>query len=120
MRSIAASLSAAVALLAAAAAPASASENVVKPTTLTIVVGKHGVAGGPKKFTVKKGKRVVLRVRSAIGEAVHLHGYDIEKPIKSRTAFVRIAFTAKVTGVFEIELHITETRGLRIGLLTVK
>jgi hypothetical protein len=25
-----------------------------------------------------------------------------------------------VTGVFEIELHLTETRGLRIGLLTVK
>jgi hypothetical protein len=119
MRSIAAFLLTAVALV-VTAAPASASGNVVKPTTLKIVVGKHGVAGGPKKFTVKKGTHVVLLVRSAIGEAVHLHGYDIEKPIKSRMTFVRIAFTAKVTGVFEIELHLTETRGLRIGLLTVK
>ncbi len=100
--------------------PVSASDTVAKPTTLTILVGKHGVAGGPKKFTVKKGTRVLLRVRSAIGEAVHLHGYDIEKPVKSKTAFLRIAFTAKVAGVFEIELHLTETRGLRIGLLTVK
>ncbi len=119
MRSIAAFLLAAGAL-AVAAVPAQASPRVVKPTILTIYVGKHGVPGGPKKFTVKKGRHVVLRVRSAIGEAVHLHGYDIEKPIKSRKAFVRIPFVAKVTGVFEIELHLTETRGLRIALLTVK
>lgn len=119
MRSIAAFLLTAGAL-AVAAAPAAGSGTVVKPTTLTIIVGKHGVAGGPKKFTVKKGTHVVLRVRSVIGEAVHLHGYDIERPVKSKTAFVQIAFTAKVTGVFEIELHLTETRGLRIGLLTVK
>ena len=118
MRSIAAFLFVAVALV--LATPAPASTDVVKPTTLTILVGKHGVAGGPKKFTVRKGRHVVLRVRSAIGEAVHLHGYDIEKPIKSKRAFVRIAFVARVTGVFEIELHLTETRGLRIGLLTVK
>jgi hypothetical protein len=102
------------------AGPSVAAPSVVKPTVLTILVGKHGVPGGPKKLTVRKGTHVVLRVRSAIGEAVHLHGYDIERPIKSRTAFARIAFTAKVTGVFEIELHLTETRGLRIGLLTVK
>jgi hypothetical protein len=118
MRSMAAFMLAAAAL-AAAATPARASTDAVKPTTLTIVVGKHGVAGGPKKFTVRKGAHVVLLVRSTIGEAVHLHGYDLEKPIKNATP-VRIAFVAKVTGVFEIEVHLTESRGLRIGLLTVK
>ena len=85
MRSIAAFLLTAGALVVAAAPPRRPA-TVVKPTVLTIVVGKHGVAGGPKKFTVKKGTRVVLRVHSAIGEAVHLHGYDIEKPVKSKTA----------------------------------
>jgi hypothetical protein len=95
-------------------------EGVLKPTSLRIVVGKQGVAGGPKKFTVRKGTHVVLSVRSAIGEAVHLHGYGLEKPIKSRTVPVRIVFVARVTGVFEIEVHLTETRGLRIGLLTVE
>ena len=118
MRSIAAFVLTAGALV--LAAPVSASTDIVKPTTLTIVVGTHGVAGGPKKFTVRKNRHVVLLVKSAIGKAVHLHGYDLEKPIKSRTAYVRIAFIAKVTGVFEIELHLTETRGIRIGLLTVK
>jgi hypothetical protein len=119
MRSLAALVLTAGAL-AGAAPSAQASTGAVAPRTLTIYVGKHGVAGGPKKFAVKKGTHVVLRVRSAIGKAVHLHGYDIERPIRSRAAFVRLAFVAKVAGVFEIELHLTETRGLRIGLITVK
>jgi hypothetical protein len=104
----------------AAAANVSAAPEVVPPTTLRITVGTHGVVGGPKKFTVHKGVHVVLLVRSAIGKAVHLHGYDIERPIRSRTVPVRLAFVARLTGVFEIELHLTETRGLRIALLTVK
>jgi hypothetical protein len=103
-----------------AASSASASPQAVRPVTLTIYVGKHGVAGGPKKFTVHKNAHVVLVVHSTIGEAVHLHGYDIEKPIRSKTVPVRLPFVAKVSGVFEIELHLTETRGLRIALLTVK
>jgi hypothetical protein len=102
------------------AASASASPGVVRPTVLTINVGSHGVAGGPKKFTVRKGAHVVLVVRSSIGEAVHLHGYNIEKPIRSKTTPVRMPFVAKVAGVFEIELHLPGGRGLRIGLLTVK
>jgi hypothetical protein len=118
MRSIAALMLTAGALV--LAAPASPSTGIVRPTTVSIVVGTHGVVGGPKKFTVRKGAHVVLLVRSAIGKAVHLHGYDFERTIRSRTTPARIAFVARVTGVFEIELHLTETRGLRIGLLTVK
>jgi hypothetical protein len=118
MRSIVALMLTAGALV--LASPAAASNDVVAPVTIRILVGTHGVAGGPKKYTVRKNRHVVLLVKSAIGKAVHLHGYGLEKPIRTRTAFVRIAFIAKVTGVFEIELHLTETRGLRIGLLTVK
>jgi hypothetical protein len=47
MRSIAAFLLTAGALV--LAAPASASTDIVAPTTLRIVVGTHGVVGGPKK-----------------------------------------------------------------------
>lgn len=70
MRHVAALLLVAGALVAVTCA--TASPRVVRPVTLTIHVGKHGVAGGPKKFTVRKGTHVVLRVRSVIGEAVHL------------------------------------------------
>ena len=103
-----------------AAGSATAAPGVVGPRVLTIYVGKHGVPGGPKHFTVRKGAHVVLVVRSTIGEAVHLHGYDIEKRIVGKTRPVRMPFIAKVTGDFEIELHLTESRGLRIALLTVK
>jgi hypothetical protein len=103
-----------------AAANVSAAPAVVPPTTLRITVGTHGVVGGPKKFTVRKGKHVVLLVRSAIGKTVHLHGYDIERPVRSKTIPVRIAFVARLRGVFEIELHLTETRELSIGTLTVR
>ena len=101
-------------------ASATAAPRVIKPTTLTIHVGKHGVAGGPKKFTVRKGTHVVLIVYSAIGKVVHLHGYDIERPIRDQTIPVRIAFVARVTGQFEIELHLTSSLDLRIGMLTVR
>ena len=87
-----------------AASSASASPQVVRPVTLTIYVGKHGVPGGPKKFTVHKNAHVVLVVHSTIGEAVHLHGYDIEKEAKAGQP-VRFNFKASMDGVFEIEVH---------------
>ena len=112
---------AALLLIAGALVPvASAAPHVVKPRTLTIFVGKKGVAGGPKKFTVRAGRRVVLVVHAAIGKAVHLHGYDIERPVRSKTVPVRIPFLAKVKGVFEIELHVTESQEIKIGQVTVK
>ena len=55
-----------------------------------------------------------------IGKEVHLHGYDIEKPVRSKTVAVRLPFIAKIKGVFEIELHITESQEIKIGQLTVK
>jgi hypothetical protein len=113
------SLLLAVAALAMAGS-AAAAPGVVRPVTLTIYVGKHGVAGGPKKFTVRRNAHVLLVVHSAIGKAVHLHGYDIEKPIRSRTVPVRMAFVARQAGQFEVEVHITESFGIRIALLTVK
>jgi hypothetical protein len=104
----------------AVAGSAAASPGVVKPVTLTIYVGKHGAVGGPKKFTVRKNARVLLVVHSTIGKSVHLHGYDIEKPIRSKTVPVRIPFVARQAGQFEVEVHITESLGIRIALLTVK
>ena len=87
-----------------------------KPVVLTVVVGKKGVAGGPKRFTVKKGKRVVLVVRSALADEVHLHGYDISRNVR-KGGSVRIVFTAKLAGRFEVEL---EKRRLKIAEITVR
>jgi hypothetical protein len=109
-------LLAAGALVAGSAMAAPAATTKPKPLVLTVVVGKKGVAGGPKRFTIKKGRKVVLVVRSAIADEVHVHGYDLKKDVRAGGT-VRIPFTAKIAGRFEVEL---ENLGLPIAELTVK
>jgi hypothetical protein len=75
-------------------------------TTFTIVVQQGRPKGGIKTFTVKKGDRVALVVHSDTGTSVHLHGYNIERPLKNGVGAIR--FTANVPGRFEIELHETD------------
>jgi hypothetical protein len=50
----------------------------------------------------------VLVVRTDSGEAVHLHGYNIEKEIVPGQP-LRLPFTANIAGRFELELHPTDT-----------
>ena len=71
--------------------------------TFTIVVANGRPQGGIKTFTAKQGEQVALVVRSDTGESVHLHGYDLEQPL--RNGRTRIVFRAKIPGRFEIELH---------------
>ena len=63
--------------------------------------------GGIQRPTVHKGDEVVLVVRTDSGEAVHLHGYNIEKDVVPGQA-VRMPFTANIAGRFEVELHPTD------------
>jgi ABC-type glycerol-3-phosphate transport system substrate-binding protein len=75
-----------------------------KPTTITIRVVGGVPQGGIARPKVKKGDRVVIVVRSDAGEAVHMHGYDLERPITPGKP-VRLPFTATIPGRFEVELH---------------
>ncbi len=75
-----------------------------KPTTITVVVKGGRPQGGIERPTVAKGTTVVLVVRTDAGEAVHLHGYNIEKPVTPGKP-LRVAFTATLPGRFELELH---------------
>ena len=75
-----------------------------KPTTITVVVNGGRPQGGIERPTVAKGTTVVLVVRTDAGEAVHLHGYNIEKPVTPGKP-LRVAFTATLPGRFELELH---------------
>ena len=60
--------------------------------------------GGVKTLTYNKGDQVQLHVVLAKPEeAVHVHGYEIEKP--ADTSPVDFSFPAKLDGVFEIEVH---------------
>jgi hypothetical protein len=75
-----------------------------KPRTITIVAKGGRPQGGIGRPTIDKGDKVVLVVKTDAGEAVHFHGYNIEKQVTPGTP-VRIPFTANLPGRFELELH---------------
>ena len=75
---------------------------------ITVNVVKGVPKGGIQRPTVDKGDRVVLVVRTDSGEAVHLHGYNLEQEIVPGKP-VRLSFTANIAGRFELELHPTDT-----------
>ncbi len=75
-----------------------------KPVVISITVVNARPVGGIKRPTVKKGQTVRIVVKTNAGEAVHLHGYNIEKPVKVGKPTV-IQFVAKVPGRFELALH---------------
>jgi hypothetical protein len=74
---------------------------------ITVNVVKSVPKGGIQRPTVQKGDKVVLVVRTDSGEAVHLHGYNIEKAVVPGKP-VRMPFTANIAGRFEVELHPTD------------
>jgi hypothetical protein len=79
------------------------------------------VVGGPADIKVKKGAHVVIVVRSDAPDDIHLHGYDIEKPVEPGQP-AQFNFTANIEGIFEIESHVAEDAGREplMGKLTVE
>jgi hypothetical protein len=60
--------------------------------------------GGVKTLTYNKGEQIQLKVElAAPQEAVHVHGYEIEK--SAAHSPVDFSFPANLDGVFEVEVH---------------
>jgi hypothetical protein len=74
------------------------------PTTITVVVRGGLPEGGIQRPTVERGADVRLVVRSDTPDEVHVHGYDIERPV-GPGAPAQLRFRADVPGRFEVELH---------------
>jgi hypothetical protein len=72
--------------------------------------------GGVKRISAEKGERVRIVIRSeGTTDEVHLHGYDLFVTLEPGRP-TRLAFTAKLEGVFEVELEGTH---VQIAKLTV-
>ena len=83
-----------------------------------LTVNNGNPVGGVKTLTYNKGDQVQLEVRlSTPEEAVHVHGYEIEKPAK--TSPVMFSFPANLDGVFDIEVHRTGGSDAQIAELKV-
>jgi hypothetical protein len=71
----------------------------------TIVVDKAGKpVGGITDLTYKKGDQIHFKVKSAVADEVHVHGYDLMKDIKAGGT-ITYDFPATIEGVFEAEME---------------
>lgn len=85
------------------------------PAATRIFVEGGRPVGGIERMTAKRGDRVAIVVRSDVPEVVHLHGYDIERPVGPGKP-AQLRFVAEATGRFDLEL---EESGVQIGDLSV-
>ena len=75
-----------------------------QPTATLIRVRGGAPAGGVRTIEVTRGDKIRFTVSSDQSDEVHVHGYDIERPV-GPDAPARFSFTADADGIFEVELH---------------
>jgi plastocyanin len=81
-----------------------------KPKATRIDIRAGEVVGGPAEIHAKNGDTVVIVVGADAPDDIHLHGYDIEKPVEpGKPATFR--FKANLEGEFELESHVAEDAG---------
>jgi hypothetical protein len=93
-----------VAALVIVLATSGGSDEASDHANVKITVSKGQPDGGLKHIKVRKGGTVDLAVTSDIADEVHVHGYDIEKPVKAGGT-VTFHFKANMDGIFEVEVH---------------
>jgi FtsP/CotA-like multicopper oxidase with cupredoxin domain len=92
-----------------------------KPAVHRIEIKGGKPVGGVQDIKVKKGDEVTIVVSADAEDDIHLHGYDIEKPVEPGKP-ATFKFTADIEGIFEIESHVAEDAGREplMGKLTVE
>ena len=92
-----------------------------EPKVNRIEINGGQPVGGVEDIKVKKGDQVTIVVSADAEDDLHLHGYDIEKPVEPGKP-ATFKFTADIEGIFEIESHVAEDAGREplIGKLTVE
>ncbi len=95
--------------------PATTAPKPPEVVTIRIAVPSD-TAPTVRRYSVRKGRKVMLVVRSELSDHVHLHGYDLMADVGPGLP-ATIRFTASAPGRFEIEL---EDRGLEFAELEVR
>jgi len=86
-----------------------------KPSATVIKVVGGEPQGGVADLEFNKGDEIRFDVESDTADEVHVHGYDIEEELPANGT-AKFDFPADLEGVFEVELHSSETQ---IAELTV-
>ncbi|HYI98541.1 MAG TPA: hypothetical protein VEX36_02525 [Thermoleophilaceae bacterium] len=79
------------------------------PDPVRIELTDHA-PGSVESIQVEKGDRVRFVVTSDMPDDIHVHGYDVERPVAPGKP-ARFSFPATIEGVFEIESHEAEHAG---------
>jgi FtsP/CotA-like multicopper oxidase with cupredoxin domain len=87
-----------------AAASSEGPTESAQPEEISVAVKNGTVLPPTHRVEISKGDRVELNVTSDVDDEVHVHGYDIEKPVSAGET-VTIEFTADQAGLFEVETH---------------
>jgi FtsP/CotA-like multicopper oxidase with cupredoxin domain len=75
-----------------------------QPAATLLRVRGGAPAGGVRTIEVHKGDTIRFTVSSDQSDEVHVHGYDLEKPV-GPDGPARFSFSADADGIFEVELH---------------
>lgn len=73
-------------------------------STITLAVDGDTISGDTGRQVVEFGSTVGIVVSSNVADEVHLHGYDLLRPVGPGTDAV-IVFEADIPGLFEVELE---------------
>jgi hypothetical protein len=95
--------------------PTATPEPTEPAPTARFEVAKGKVVSGPRTVEVAVGSEVIIEVVTDRNDELHVHGYDKEVAVRPGRPG-RVAFTADVAGVFEVELH----SGVRLCNLRVR
>jgi hypothetical protein len=74
------------------------------PPVPQVVVNNGEPQGGVVELDFDQGDDIRFSVKSDVEEEVHVHGYDVSKPIAAGGK-VSFDFPAEITGIFEVELE---------------
>ncbi|MGE0066133.1 MAG: hypothetical protein AB7T48_02165 [Solirubrobacterales bacterium] len=75
-----------------------------EPVVPTIVVRGGEPVGGVAELSFDAGEVVRFKVESDVADELHLHGYDISKPVAAGGS-ATFEFPADIEGIFELELE---------------
>lgn len=91
------------AVLAAAVAGSACAAGSAPPTDIDLVVTSEG-PDATRTVEVPLGSRVTIAVDSRIDDILHVHGYEIETPLRSGESEA-VSFDATMSGAYEVETH---------------
>jgi FtsP/CotA-like multicopper oxidase with cupredoxin domain len=82
----------------------------------TVRVRGGAPVGEVRTLSYRRGDRIRLRITADAPDEVHVHGFDVEKPVGPGKP-ARFTIEADIEGRFEVELH---GSGTQIATLEVR